>query len=172
MKAPNPMRILWVLGSLGCAALSFVGGHYLGANNAAEPTPGPRERVTGVGGIFFRAKDPGALKAWYEQKLGLPIQTAGEFSINAFAWREVGRPDDPVYTIWSPFPPDTEHFGPGGSQFMINYRVRDLDAMLKQLQTEGVPITGTPMDSFNGRFAWITDPEGRRVELWQPAKGF
>ena len=111
-------------------------------------------RVTGIGGIFFKAENPETLYAWYEKHLGLhrDIPEAVIF---------------PDKTIWALFPKDTKYFSPSQSPFMINYRVADLDAILEALRAEGVEIAG-PEDSPEGRFAWIMDPEGNRIELWQP----
>jgi len=114
------------------------------------------ERAVGIGGVFFRAKDPEALRAWYAEHLGLDLQDWGG------AVFEGGR------TVWGVFPGDTDYFGPSGQQSLVNYRVRDLDAMLEQLRAADVPIEPSIDESELGRFAWATDPEGNRFELWQP----
>lgn len=128
------------------------------------------ERVTGIGGVFFKARDPQQMMAWYEAHLG--IQPGGPEETHAmFAWRD---PEDPVRegaTVWSLFPHDTGYFGSGSSPFMVNYRVADLDALLTQLRLEGVAVEDRVEDYPYGRFAWITDPEGNRIELWEPPLG-
>jgi predicted enzyme related to lactoylglutathione lyase len=121
------------------------------------------ERITGIGGIFFKARDPKALAAWYRDNLGLPIdpdQTYGPLSASAGD-----------QTIWSTFPESTQYFEPSKAPFMINYRVRDLDAMLAQLRAAGATVEDRIEDYNYGRFGWATDPEGNRFELWQPRAG-
>jgi catechol 2,3-dioxygenase-like lactoylglutathione lyase family enzyme len=124
------------------------------------------ERVNGIGGIFFKATDPAKLTGWYREHLGIDAK-GGFFS---FAWREAERPERVGRTVWAPFPEDTEYFKPSEASFMINYRVANLAQMLEQLRQAGVPITGQTEDE-NGRFAWIMDPEGNRIELWEPPAG-
>jgi len=126
-----------------------------------------RARVTGLGGIFFKAKDPKAMVEWYRRHLGIRI----EDTVALFAWR--GGEDGKVegHTVWSIFPADTKYFG-DGAPFMINYRVKDLDAVLASLRREGVSIVPERQDYEYGRFAWITDPEGNRIELWEPPKTY
>ena len=117
------------------------------------------ERVQGIGGVFFRARDPQALARWYEQHLGIEIEEWGGSVIVA----EAGD-----VTVWSPFSEDTEYFGSSGQQLMVNYRVRDLDAMLEQLRSAGADVVDERHEDENGRFGWAIDPEGNRIELWQP----
>jgi len=127
------------------------------------------KRVTGIGGIFFKAKNPKELNAWYERHLGLkPSADAGGSVI--FKWRDEDDPDKDGVTVWALFPADTEYFNPGKASFMINYRVDNLDAVLEALKAEGVTIDPKREDYDYGRFAWIMDPEGNRIELWEPAK--
>ncbi len=95
----------------------------------------------------------------------------GEGSAQVFEWRKCDAPDDIAYSVWSPFRDDTTYFAPAEELFMINYRVSDLDAMLTQLKGAGARIVGGPEPHFNGRFAWVLDPEGRKIELWEPAAG-
>jgi predicted enzyme related to lactoylglutathione lyase len=114
------------------------------------------ERVVGIGGTFFRAKDPDALRAWYAEHLGIDVQDWG------------GAVFEGGQTVWSIFAGDTDYFGPSGQQSMVNYRVRDLDAMLAQLRAAGVQVDPKIDESELGRFGWATDAEGNRFELWQP----
>jgi hypothetical protein len=121
------------------------------------------EKVTGIGGIFFRAGDPAGLSAWYREHLGINAENG----YTDFLWREHDRPDEVGRTVWSIFPTDTEYFGSSRPAFMINYRVSNLETLLAQLQRNGIIIEKVE-DSDYGRFAWITDPEGNRIELWEP----
>ena len=120
------------------------------------------EQVTGIGGVFFKVKDPKAMAAWYKKNLG--IQSKGGFT--EFSWRDKDHPDVLGKTVWAIFPTNTKYFGPTSS-LMINYRVANLDRMLEQLRSSGVKIEKV-QDSDFGRFAWIMDPEGNRIELWEP----
>jgi predicted enzyme related to lactoylglutathione lyase len=123
-------------------------------------------KVTGLGGVFFKASDPPRMYHWYEQHLGLRSQDGGVF----FRWREK-EADTPGATVWAIFDRDSKYFDPSQAAFMLNYRVDDLDALLTRLQAEGVEVDEKREDSQYGRFAWITDPEGNRIELWEPPKG-
>jgi predicted enzyme related to lactoylglutathione lyase len=122
-----------------------------------------REKVTGIGGVFFKSKDPESLVEWYKKNLGVPAE--GTFA--DFGWRDKVNPAKTGRTVWSAFPADTDYFGPSKSMFMLNYRVENLDRMLEQLRQAGVEVH--KVEDFDyGRFAWITDPDGNRVELWEP----
>ena len=118
-------------------------------------------RVTGLGGFFFKSRDPKALSDWYGKHLGLPISDFGGAMFGEDEKR-VG------FTLWTPFKDDTNYFKPSTKEFMINFRVDDLDAMLAQLRSAGVQVDEKIQDSEYGRFGWCMDPEGNRVELWQP----
>lgn len=120
------------------------------------------ERVTGIGGIFFKARDPAALGAWYERHLGV---TLGWATGSVFRWETPGS------TVWSPFAAETTYFAPSAAPFMINYRVADLAAMLEQLRAGGVEVDAKTEESEYGKFGWCMDPEGNRIELWQPPAG-
>jgi predicted enzyme related to lactoylglutathione lyase len=122
-------------------------------------------RVTGIGGIFFQARDPARLHAWYKQHLGVDVQAWGGA---AFSWAdEAGRPVKGT-TVWSV---GGDSFGPNQKSFMINYRVADLHALLKVLREEGCEVLDKTDDSEYGKFGWVMDPEGNKVELWQPPEG-
>ncbi len=123
------------------------------------------ERVTGIGGIFFKARDAAALKVWYREHLGMEPDADGGV---AFQWRDGETPERPGFTVWAPFRNDTQYFAPSDAPFMINYRVRDLDRMLDQLRAAGVTVDDRIDEHPNGRFAWAMDPEGNRIELWEP----
>jgi predicted enzyme related to lactoylglutathione lyase len=119
------------------------------------------ERVTGIGGVFLRARDPEALAGWYEANLGLELEP----------WKgSVLRSSGGETLIWSLFEASTDYFGRVDQQAMVNYRVRDLDAMLEQLRRAEIEVEG-PYEDENGRFGWGVDPEGNRFELWQPPAG-
>lgn len=126
------------------------------------------KRVTGIGGIFFKAKDPKALGQWYKDHLGLDVQVWGGA---AFSWAdETGKPTGGT-TIWSVSALDSENYAPSTAPFMINYRVDDLDALLQALRAEGCNVLKKTDDSEYGKFGWVIDPEGNKVELWQPPAG-
>jgi predicted enzyme related to lactoylglutathione lyase len=122
-------------------------------------------RATGIGGVFFKARDPDALAAWYRERLGVPVEE-GNWAV--YEW---GGDDSKGTTVWAAFPADTEYFGASGGGFMINFRVADLDGVLDELRAEGVEVVDRVEETPQGRFGWIVDPEGNRIELWQPAPG-
>lgn len=125
-------------------------------------------RVTGIGGIFFHAKDPNTLRAWYKAHLGIDVQDWGGA---AFTWADAdGRPLKGT-TIWSIGAADGDYFAPGKASFMVNYRVEDLGALLQALRDEGCNVLEKTADSEFGKFGWVIDPEGNKVELWQPPPG-
>jgi catechol-2,3-dioxygenase len=119
------------------------------------------ERVTGIGGVFLRSRDPAKLAAWYAQHLGIEMGDWG-----GAVFRSAGGQT----LVWAAFPADTRYFGRLYQQVMVNYRVGDLDALLAQLRAASIPVEG-PQDTENGRFGWGVDPEGNRFELWQPPAG-
>jgi predicted enzyme related to lactoylglutathione lyase len=125
-------------------------------------------RVTGIGGVFFKAKDPAALCAWYKKHLGIDVQ---EWGGTAFVWSdEAGNPIQGT-TIWSIGSAEGDHFAPSSASFMINYRVSDLDALLQALRDEGCNVLPKSETGEYGKFGWVMDPEGNKVELWQPPEG-
>ena len=122
-------------------------------------------KVTGLGGIFFKANDPKTLGEWYRAHLKLEPENGPVF----FRWRE-RESDLPGTTVWALFDKNSDYFNPSTAPFMINYRVDNLDAILTRLATEGINIDRREDGEF-GKFAWITDPEGNRIELWEPPAG-
>jgi predicted enzyme related to lactoylglutathione lyase len=125
-------------------------------------------RVTGIGGIFFVAKDPAALCAWYKRHLGVDVQ---EWGGAAFRWTdEAGKPTGGT-TAWSVFGSGSNHFAPSTAPFMINYRVADLGRLLDALRSEGCQVLEKTDSSEFGKFGWVVDPEGNKVELWEPPEG-
>jgi len=120
-------------------------------------------RVTGLGGVFLTSKDPKRLTAWYAEHLGFPVSEWGV----SFEWTDE-VPAGTGATAWSIFAADTKHFGESGQSCMINYRVDDMDALLSALEAKGVWVDPKRDDSEFGKFAWIKDCDGNRVELWQP----
>ena len=125
-------------------------------------------RVTGIGGIFFNARDPVKLRASYKQHLGIDVQDWGG---TAFDWTDAAGNPMKGTTTWSIDADDGEHFAPSKSSFMVNYRVEDLDALLQALRDEGCNVLEKTDDSEYGKFGWVMDPEGNKVELWQPPAG-
>ena len=122
-------------------------------------------RVTGIGGVFFKSKgDSKALAAWYQKHLGMKLEDWGGAILR---WPE-DKAEDQGLTVWSLAASDSKWFSPSDSSFMINYRVDDLDALIVQLRARGVEIVGGPESAENGKFAWIMDPDGNKVELWEP----
>lgn len=121
-----------------------------------------KERVTGIGGLFFKSKDPKASKDWYKKHLGFNTDDYG----CTFWWKN--KDGDDCSTQWSPFKSDTEYFNPSQTAFMFNYRVADLENLLKVLKEEGVTIVGDMETYSYGKFAWILDNEGQKIELWEP----
>jgi len=123
------------------------------------------KRVTGIGGVFFKAKDRKALLSWYRDHLGIEPEEYGGAS---FPWRDAEQPDRRGYTVWSLFEDDTRYFDPSPAPFMVNYRVENLALLLEQLRAEGVTVDERVEESEFGRFGWAMDPEGNRIELWEP----
>src|SRR5450432_3787377 len=129
---------------------------------------GSMKRVTGIGGIFFKAKDAPALQAWYKQHLGIDVQ---EWGGTAFTWTDGDGKPVAGTTVWSIGSAQGDHFAPSTAAFMVNYRVEDLHALVKVLREEGCNVLEKVDDSEYGKFAWVIDPEGNKVELWQPPAG-
>lgn len=153
-----------VLGVLTAAAGSALlpGSLAAAAEQAPAPNQLPAEKVTGIGGVFFRARDPKALAQWYQDHLGV---SGIPQSASDLPWNQQAGP-----TAFSPFPEKTGYFGDATKQWMINFRVGDLDKMARQLEAAGIAVKVDPATYPNGRFARIHDPEGNPIELWQPMK--
>src|SRR5690606_20466730 len=134
-------------------------------HNAPEPA---MRRVTGIGGIFFRARDAAALREWYRKHLGIDVQDWGGAT---FTWSDAQGEPCKGTTIWSVSSAGSDYFAPGTAGFMINYRVDDLHALLAALREEGCDVLDKTDDSEFGKFGWVIDPEGNKVELWEPPAG-
>ena len=161
---------------MACAAMigALVIGAALGRATAAGQTtradlaPLPAERVTGIGGVFFKARDPRALTQWYREHLGVEVGVNVRSTDPAFKWRERDDPSRLATTTWAIFPDATKYFSPSTAPFMLNYRVRSLDRMIAQLRAQGIRVEPQITEEAAGRFAWVMDPEGNRIELWEP----
>ena len=123
-----------------------------------------KKRVTGIGGIFFKTGDQQNIKDWYGKHLGLVLDDYG----SVFETRSTDEPDQKCYTVWSPFKNDTDYFNPSQKEFMINYRVEDLEWLVEQLKKEGVEVVDGIATYEYGKFVHIMDPEGNKIELWEP----
>lgn len=126
------------------------------------------KRVTGIGGVFFKSADPKRLAEWYRVHLGLDVEEWGGV---AFKWSGTDNPAGTGTTVWSPFKADTDYFAPSSAAFMINYRVEDLHALLAALRAEGCQVEDKVDESEYGKFGWVLDPDGNKLELWQPPEG-
>ena len=122
------------------------------------------KKVTGIGGIFFKCKDPQKVKDWYSKNLGLNTDEYG----SSFEWREGEDPNKMGFTQWSPFPDNTEYIKPSEKEFMINYRVANIEALVAELKKDGVNVLDE-IETFDyGKFVHIMDIEGNKIELWEP----
>jgi glyoxylase I family protein len=158
MRFQRRQMLGWLSASIGSAVLPLTLGQQASAE--AMPSGGP-EKVTGIGGLFFRARDPKTLALWYQQHLGVSVlPTASGDS----AWQQEAGP-----TAFAPFPEKTKYFGDDSKSWMVNFRVRDLDKMAAQLEAAGITVKIDSKTYPNGRFARLHDPEGNPIELWQPA---
>ncbi len=122
------------------------------------------KRVTGIGGVFFKTEDPEKTKKWYEKHLGIEMD---QYS-GLFRWRDIDDKEKIGRTVWGPFQSDTDYFGPSEKEYMFNYRVENLTKLLDQLRKEGVEVIDKVEEYEYGKFGWIMDPEGRKIELWEP----
>lgn len=125
----------------------------------------PLARVTGIGGLFFKSDDPKKLMDWYRQHLGIETDASGGWM---FAWREKRKPHRVGFTVFSPFERATDYFEPSEQPYMFNFRVADLHGLLKALRRAGVHVLDKVEEYPYGKFGWIIDPEGRKIELWEP----
>lgn len=145
-------------------AASFLSGFAFKTVLVRENEAPKKKKVTGIGGIFFKCKDPVKMRAWYQEHLGLNTNQYGA----VFEWYQGADSTRKGYTTWSPFKETTKYFAPSAKDFMINYRVADLEALLKELKTSGITVLDT-METYDyGKFAHILDAEGNKVELWEP----
>ncbi|HET9033245.1 MAG TPA: VOC family protein [Dokdonella sp.] len=126
------------------------------------------KRVTGIGGVFSKAKDPKALAEWYRVHLGMNVEEWGGVT---FRWVTDDNPAGIGTTVWNAFKDDTTYFSPSAAPFMVNYRVADLHALLAALRVEGCQVDDKVEESEYGKFGWVMDPEGNKIELWQPPEG-
>jgi lactoylglutathione lyase len=124
----------------------------------------PKGRVLGIGGVFFKTANRDQMQNWYAERLGLKGDGGGVM----LPWRDKDDPSQQHFTVWSLFPGDTKYFAPSTAPFMINYIVDDLDAMIEKLKKADVKIDPKRQEEPYGRFAWIYDPDGNKIELWQP----
>lgn len=122
------------------------------------------KKVTGLGGIFFKSKNPKQTMQWYAQHLGMQMDDYGHM----FAWKPMDASEETGLTQWSVFKEDTDYFAPAEQSFMINYRVADLEALLQELKQAGVVQVGDMQVEPYGKFAWVLDPDGQKIELWEP----
>lgn len=136
---------------------------FTGSAGTADASRPPA--ITGLGGIFFKSDDPAKLKSWYIRHFGIKPQRDGSV---IFEWTERDRPERPGFTVWGPFSADTTYFDPSTKPFMFNFRVDNLDELLARLRREGVTVDDKVDDYPYGRFGWCMDPEGNRIELWEP----
>uniref|UniRef100_UPI00404A1092 VOC family protein n=1 Tax=Flavobacterium sp. TaxID=239 RepID=UPI00404A1092 len=122
------------------------------------------KRVVGLGGIFFKSKNPNEIKSWYHKHLGLETDAYG----TNFEWRKADNPEEKGFTQWSPMTDETTYFQPSENEFMINYRVENLEKLVELLKEEGVNVLDAIETFEYGKFVHILDPEGRKIELWEP----
>ena len=121
-------------------------------------------KVTGIGGIFFRSNNPKEIKEWYSKNLGLAVNNYG----SSFEFRNAHRPEEINYLQWSPFEEGTDYFDPSKKEFMINYRVQNIEALVENLKENGVTVVDEIAEFDYGKFVHILDPEGNKLELWEP----
>ena len=120
--------------------------------------------VKGIGGVFFKSKDGAALRKWYQKHLDIQSDEYGYL----FKGRDYDNPDQETITVWGPFKKDSDYFDPSKREFMVNFRVSDLDGLLAKLEADGIKQVGKMEEYEYGRFAWIMDPDGTKIELWEP----
>lgn len=154
----------------GMAAAFALGMAVQAARGSSEEAKLPR--VTGIGGVFFKTSDPAATAKWYREHLGIELTPAGSkpsaMQYHVFEWSEKDPSAPKGSTVFSIFPASSKYFDPTTAPFMINFRVANLDRLLAQLKAEGVTTEPKMADESGGKFAWAIDPDGRRIELWEP----
>jgi predicted enzyme related to lactoylglutathione lyase len=123
------------------------------------------KRVTGIGGIFIKSKDPARLKAWYREHLGMDVQDWGGMT---FPWHTPESPNPDGMTVWSVFDASSKYFDPSTAPFMVNYRVENLGEVIAALRAEGCDVAAKTEESEFGKFGWVFDPDGNKIELWEP----
>ena len=126
------------------------------------------KRVTGIGGIFIKSADPARLREWYQKHLGIPVEAWGG---TAFQWAGPENPKGTGTTVWNVFEAGSNYFDPGRAPFMVNYRVADLRALIAALRAEGCQVDDKVDESEYGKFGWVVDPDGNKIELWEPPEG-
>jgi predicted enzyme related to lactoylglutathione lyase len=126
------------------------------------------KRVTGIGGVFIKSGDPAKLRAWYKRHLGIEFE---EWGGCAFGWKDPQNPDGGGTTVWNIFDTASNYFDPSKAQVMINYRVADLHGLVAALRAEGCQVMDKVDDSEYGKFGWVVDPDGNKIELWEPPPG-
>jgi len=157
---PHMRKIAW--NTIALVALLLIS---VGANKGQDVQPKqPRGRILGIGGVFFKSPNRDQMREWYATHLGLADKGGGVM----LPWRERDDPKKEHATVWTIFPASTKYFDPSPAPFMINYIVDDMDALLDRLKQEGVKIDPKRSDESYGRFAWIYDSDGNKIELWQP----
>ena len=145
-------------------ATSFLSGFAFKAILTTQNTKTSMKKVTGIGGVFFKCKDPGKVKEWYKTHLGLDTNAYGA----NFEWRQAEDPGKKGSTTWSPFAETTKYFEPSTKDFMINYRVENLEALVEELEKEGVTVLDKVATYDYGKFVHVLDGEGNKIELWEP----
>lgn len=121
-------------------------------------------KITGIGGVFFKCKDPQAMRKWFHEKFGLSDDKYG----HPFLWKKHDSANKNGYTVWNPFDDNSDYFKPSKQKYMINYRVENLQELIEELRESGVTIVGDIQSFEYGKFGWILDPEGNKMELWEP----
>jgi predicted enzyme related to lactoylglutathione lyase len=155
----NSTLIILAIGTSFCFGFAFKS---IISNHVYDQAP--MKRATGIGGIFFKCKDPGKMRAWYQEHLGLNTNKYG----TVFEWRQGADTTKKGFTQWSPFAETTKYFEPSTKDFMINYRVDNMEALVEALKKEGVTITDKIEIADYGKFVHIMDVEGNKIELWEP----
>ena len=126
------------------------------------------KRVTGIGGIFIKSANTARLREWYQKHLGIDVESWGG---TAFQWAGTHNPDGHGTTVWNVFEASSNYFEPSTAAFMVNYRVENLHALIAALREEGCQVVGDVQDSEYGKFGWVVDPDGNKIELWEPPEG-